>query len=307
MPHTRLTTDPIPVYHLDSGRPGPGLLIHAVRHGNELSGAEVARRFVLRARRELQRGRVVVVPVASPLALHARTYTYQPPEGPNQVSRWPGRPDGDDSERLIHRLREVIDEPSLDVCVDIHCGEPAFASWAIERIGYAPARELADLCAFRIIRPSEPIDWTPTGYFNSTGRAGVTLELSGTYEITEREVRRGLRACLNIARHLGMMPGEIELDPPSLRVAPDDLVPVKAGESGLHMSSRPRPGDLVRAGQTVCRLLRERDWRATAIKAPVGGILHTLGPNRPGAHNNLQARHAYVEPGEALAEIAPLP
>lgn len=295
----------IPWYSVDSGQPGPGLLIHAGRHGNEVSGAEVARRFLSRARRELLCGKVVVVPVADPLALHQRQYAYEPTPGAGaQYGYWPGRPDGDEAERQAYHVRQAIEEEKLDHCLDVHCGEPACASWVIERAEYPRACELAEVCGFRFIREGEPLTGTPAGWFNHTGRVGITLELSGTYEIVEREVRRGLQACVNVARHLAMMPGEVELQGPSLRVRPEELVAIRAPQSGLYAATRLRPGDYCREGQTVARLLRECDWAAVALKAPSAGYLYALGPNRPGAHNSLQARHAYVEKDEVLAQIA---
>lgn len=302
----QLTTDPVPVYHIRARKPGPGLFIHAVRHGNELTGAEMARRFLHYAGRHLRRGRIVIVPVANPLALHQRTYAYISESGEPDDAAWPGNAKGSAAARLIYRLCQAIDEPSLDVCLDVHCGEPAYASWIIERENYPAAQALADICAFRIIRPSAPKNFTPAGYFNNTGRVGLTLELSGTYEVVEREVRRGLRACVNVARYLHMLPGEIEQDPPCVRIRPEELIRVAAPMAGIFRRSRRKPGDVVKAGEIICHLLRERDWQAVAIRAPADGILHTLGPNRPGAHNSLQARHAYLSENEILAEIAPI-
>lgn len=307
----------IPAYHLDSGGKGPALLIHAVRHGNEVSGAEVARRFLERARRELRRGRVVVVPVANPVALWQRQYRLDRPEDSplhaapdnGRMGRWPGDPEGDEADRIVYALCQGLPECDLDVVVDLHCSEPAFASWAYERENCPPSQQLAAVSGFRFVRVTKPIDWTPPGYFNATGRAGLTLELSGTFAIYEREVRRGLRACLNVARHLGLMDGSLEHDGPSVRVVEggDDLVALRAPMSGLYAGSARRPGDYVGAGEAAFRLLRESDWRRVIVRAPVGGYLHTLGPNRPGAHNSLQAQHAYVAAGEVLAEIAPYP
>lgn len=305
------------VYTLDSGRPGPALLIHAARHGNEVSGVEVARRFLQRARRELRRGRLVVVPVANPVALWQRQYRLdRPPDSPLQAApdngrmgRWPGDPEGDEADRIVYALCQGLPEQALDVVVDLHCSEPAFASWAYEREGCPPSQQLAALSGFRFIRVAKPLDWTPPGYFNATGRAGLTLELSGTFAIRAREVRRGVRACVNVARHLGLMEGPLLRDGPSVRIIEggDDLVAVRAPVSGLYVAGARQPGDYVGENQVVCGLLREGDWRRIAVRAPVGGYLHTLGPNRPGAHHSLQAQHAYVTAGEVLAEIAPYP
>ncbi len=303
----------VPIYELRAGTPGPGLMVMGVRHGIELSGAEAARRLLQRMRSRLRRGRLVVVPVANPLALHQRSYTYsRPADSPfagtpdtNLHCCWPGRPDGDESERLVYAIRTAAQADELDCMVDIHCGEPAFASWVIERENAAPARELADVCAFRFIRQSPPVGTTPAGYFQDTGRRGITLELSGTCEIVAGEVRRGVRACMNIARFLGMVDGPLERDDPSIRIAATGLVAVTSPTAGLYRPTRLAPGDRVRAGQAVAHVLAEADWQPVALRAPVSGYLHTLGPNRPGAHGNLAARHAYVQCDEVLAEIAP--
>ena len=62
----------IPAWGVDSGKPGPCLLLTAAQHGNEVQGAETIRRFVDEARTKLVCGKVFAVPMVNIPAVHER-------------------------------------------------------------------------------------------------------------------------------------------------------------------------------------------------------------------------------------------
>ena len=62
----------IPAWVLDSGKPGPVLLLVAAQHGNEVQGVEAMRRFVAMAEEKMSCGKVFAVPFANPPALVTR-------------------------------------------------------------------------------------------------------------------------------------------------------------------------------------------------------------------------------------------
>jgi uncharacterized protein len=88
---------------VESGRDGPSLLLIAAQHGNEVQGAEVARRFREICSRQLVSGSVWLIPMANLLAVHKKRHSIdlgpeQPisvacDEGYNMNLIWPGKPD----------------------------------------------------------------------------------------------------------------------------------------------------------------------------------------------------------------------
>jgi len=120
----------IPFWRIESGRDGPSLLLIAAQHGNEVQGAEVARRFKEACSAQLISGSVWLLPMANLQAIHIKRHSVNlGPEEPITKARlegynmnlvWPGNPDGNNTERLAHALTQSV----LRHCshsVDMHC------------------------------------------------------------------------------------------------------------------------------------------------------------------------------------------
>ncbi|HZH73175.1 MAG TPA: succinylglutamate desuccinylase/aspartoacylase family protein, partial [Mariniphaga sp.] len=103
-----------PFWRVDSGRDGPSLVLIASQHGNEVQGAEVARRFMEVCDRQLIKGNVWLIPMANILAVRSRRHSFDlepeqdnaanPNKYHNMQRHWPGNPDGNDTSRLAYSL-----------------------------------------------------------------------------------------------------------------------------------------------------------------------------------------------------------
>ena len=99
----------ISYWHIESGNPGPCVLVTAAIHGNEVNGTEAIRRFMPYAKEHLAKGSCLLVPFANPQAVsgcrphidfefgksHARD------QANNANCTWPGNAEGSSGQRLI--------------------------------------------------------------------------------------------------------------------------------------------------------------------------------------------------------------
>jgi len=307
----------IPYWQISTNIDGPKFLVLSCQHGNEVNGSEAIRRFVQIAAQELKRGMIFAVPFANILALRKRRphinlgpeQPYGDDQGHNMNRTWPGKADGNDTERLSYAINETAAKHATHV-LDLHSWARFSATGAIVRKAYQPSKELADVSAIRFIHvspiPKQESEYTTIGgLFSRTRRAGFTIELTGQYVITEREVQRGVRAATNIAKHLGMLEGELEgLDEPSLYLDEVEMTTVKAPCTGLFAESGLAPWDYVEKGQVLGHLLNDETLVTVEIIAPVSGYLRSYGACRAHCDVALPAQHPYADEGESLAVIA---
>ncbi len=106
-----------PFWRIDSGRDGPCLGMIASQHGNEVQGAEVARRFAQVCAEQLVAGSVHLIPYGNLQAVRARRHSKDlGPEQPGRFSQghniqqvWPGDPEGNDTERAAYALDQATE------------------------------------------------------------------------------------------------------------------------------------------------------------------------------------------------------
>ncbi len=311
----------IPYWEVESGVGGPALLVTGAQHGNEVQGCEVIRRLVLVASQDLQKGKIVAVPFCNRPALWKRRHhissaperPYADDDGHNMNRTWPGDPGGNDTERLSHAIYQAVGAEATHN-LDIHSWSRFGATACQPRQDRPRSLELARISALPFAIPQGGRGGTETepkapctigAYFNDSGRVSLTIELSGQYVVVEKEVRRGLRCALNIARFLEMLPGQPEgLDEPMVWLDRATTVEVKAPVDGLFVEAGLATCDWVVEGQPLGHLLRDEDLSTIPVLAPTSGRLRTYGCSRPDADVALPAMHPYASKGDRLASIA---
>lgn len=308
---------PIPYWEVCSGRPGPVLFVAAAQHGNEIHGSEALRRLVLRAGEELQAGRVRGVPFCNlPAVRRRRHHDTQGPEEPvaSQPERntnllWPGDPAGNDIARLVHAIYQACAADATHG-VDVHCWCRFWAAACLPRRDRPSSRELARVSAlpFAHLGAAPPPGTPPPvptlmgGYLADTGRPTLTLELAGQYVVGEKQVRLGERCLLNVARHIGMLPGEPEGtdEGPTWKV-PERTCELTAPVRGLFVEAGLEPGDWVEEGQPLGHIIAEADLAVLPVLAPAAGRLEAYGCHRRDCDVSLAAMHPWADVGEVLA------
>ena len=310
-----------PYWRLDSGQGGETFLVIAAQHGNEVQGCEVIRRFKQVCEKELQGGTVYLVPFANlPAIRHRRSHIslgpeqpYGDDEGHNMNRTWPGKADGNDTERLAHSLHEAVVQHCTR-CLDLHSWSRFTATCTLARLDEGPSEQMAEASAIRFIqwRPA-PADGpvTPTtigGMFNDSGRGAITIELAPQWVIRDKEVTAGLRAAMNVAKILGMIDGELELlDGPAVAFTREELEErmheVKAPCSGMFVEAGLATSDHVEEGQKLGHIIRDDNLETVEIHAPATGYLWNYGCFREHCDVALPPQHPYASDGDMLASV----
>ena len=313
-----------PFWRVESGREGPSLLVVAAQHGNEVHGVEVARRLKEVCARRLVAGSVWLVPVANLPAVRRRRHSVDlGPEQPGRFSKghnmqrtWPGDPEGNNTERLASALHQAV----LRHCshaVDIHCWNQFWAAETLAVADHEPSRAMGEATTTRFISySSRPVPESGkmmlSQLMRKRGAAVAVIELSGQFQMQERQVRIGLSSMVNIAKLLGMVEGEPErIDGPRAERTKENSREVHAPCPGVFMpalrkdkSATLAPEDFVEEGQTLGHILRESDLATVPILAPASGYLWQFGMCHGGVCDaSLPALHPYAEAGEKLAQI----
>ena len=300
----------IPAWILDSRKPGPCFLVLAAQHGNEVQGSETIRRFVEIASKSLAAGRVIAVPFANlPAVRERRPHIHMKPEQPYADSRghnmnhtWPGRRSGNDTARVSYAIHRAFGDEATHV-LDLHCWEKHNAAAVLIR-DTPYLRDLARKLGHRFVNIRPPSNATLGGRFCSTGRIGVCYEFSGQYVVNERQVQRGLRLIVNMAKAIGMLRGRLlQGDDPVLFSDETVTSDVCAPCSGLFVAEPLEICQPVKRGQVLGHVLSDANLACRTVAAPVAGFLRVHGASRPNCDVAMPGHHPYVSKGERVATI----
>ena len=268
----------IPAWVVESGRPGPCLLLVAAQHGNEVQGAEVIRRLVELCPKRLTCGKVFGVPMGNPIAIRERRpHIGMKPEQPygfdrrwNMNLRWPGRRTGNSAARLAYALHQAFGEEATHA-LDLHCWNKHWAP-AVLVPDRPDLRDLAGKLGDRFVEVRGMGTVTLGGHFCTTGRVGVSYEFSGQYMMDPVQIERGMRLVTNMAKAIGLVSGAPSKgDVPVLFSDTCDKVDVGAPCSGLFVKDAIALGAPVRRGARLGHILSDRDLRCHDVRAPRGG------------------------------------
>ncbi len=314
-----------PFWRVESGVEGPSLLLIAAQHGNEMQGAEVAKRLQEICVTKLIAGSVWLLPMANILAIRSRRHSFD--LGPEQNSRmseglnnmqqtWPGDPEGNDTERLAYSIDKAV-VSHCSHAVDMHCWEHVKAAETLiendNEVSMAMGRVTTTrFVSYRKGSVPEVNKMMIRQLIRKRGGSSIVMELSGQFQMQERQVLTGLSSMINIAKLLHMIEGPPELiKGPRVVHSPENSHEVPAPGTGIFMPGMQKdgtttliPGDPVEKGQILGHIIREEDLENIPVVAQVSGYLWQFGL----CHWNmcdasLPALHPYTEEGEIISVI----
>jgi predicted deacylase len=207
---------------------GPTLGISALIHGDEIVGLEVIRRLIATTDPATLRGRLVLLPVANPLAFEALTRgTPLAVEVGNLNRVFPGDPSGDLTSRLAAVLTREFIGPITHL-IDLHGG----GTHPLVDYGIS-LHDLEFGLAFgmRVVRETRTYAGTMGALAGELGKPSFVPELGGGYVADERYVEMGLRGVRNTMIRLEMLDGRPEL--PDEQLVVETVAGVRPGHGGL--------------------------------------------------------------------------
>lgn len=286
------------LFELDSGTPGPAVLVLGGVHGNEVGGVVAAGRLTS-APLPLTAGRLRVVPVTHESA-YAADSRVSPDDGGNLARVFPGRPDGTVTEQLAHLITSQL-LSSADILIDLHTSNPDTDMPLLVGClddGQAAANRAVELAlAF-----APPTLWTHPrlgpGRTLTTARdlgiPAVYVESPAGGVLAADHVDAYVSGVRRVLAHLGMLPPDGEPGRPALWLHSDGDVDAftHVASAGLFQPSITLL-DTVAAGDIVGTVLDTRARAVEQVRAPDAGYVVTL------------RRTAKVTPGTPVVCIAP--
>lgn len=287
----------LPVVIVRGPREGPTVYVQAAVHGDEVNGIEVIRRFLQGLEPSALAGSIIAVPVANLPAFTARQ-RHTPWDGADMNRAWPGKPDGNLSERMAHALFESFVRQA-DVAIDLHAGFADTVMHALFLGDQPESRRLASVFGLPVIIQDDLTAGEPDQRFQGQlgrvcagiGTPAITVQLGGPGRFQEEAIGAGVRGLWNVLRYLDMVPGEPEHTKTPPVVVEGRLTRALAPSGGLFVPAV-AVGDTVELGQPLGtiyglqRLVDEAD-----VPAPVTGMVVALNP------------HPTVHTGEMIALV----
>lgn len=244
----------LPITLVNGVNDGVTLLITAGIHGGEYPSIEAAIRLAAALEPRDVSGQVILMPLVAPESFHAREQYVLPADGENVNRQFPGRASGTISERIAHT---VVTQAAVhaDAWIDLHGGDIHEA--LVPVVGYLEEGEAsiqerarATVRVFGIEHVIHPKD-LPGTTFKTAAALGIPCiiaEAGQCGQLDEESTERLVRGCVNVGRHLGVLPGKPELEVPQTVFR--DYPWVRAEHAGCWYSSV-RVGDRVRKGQLM--------------------------------------------------------
>ena len=200
--HTRLN---IPLQVVHGRAPGPVLLLSAAIHGDELNGVEIIRRVLRHRALTRLRGTLVVTPVVNVFGfIHRSRYL---PDRRDLNRCFPGSERGS----LGARMAELFSREVLAHCthlVDLHTGAIHRSNLPQIRadVDDPPVADMARAFGVPVILSSPPLEGSLRHAASSRGIPALVYEAGEALRFEEECIRAGVRGCIHILRHLGMLP-----------------------------------------------------------------------------------------------------
>jgi predicted deacylase len=241
----------LPVHTLTGKPGGPRLGLVAGIHGDEPLAVETVRRIVRAAADSELTGTITAIPVANPYA-HMALARNTPLDGENLNRIFPGRADGSLTNQIAATLVELL-IGEVDVLIDFHSGG---LTACVDYAYLDPrAEELSRLYGADLLYRGPGYTGTLTSVAQEAGIPAVVSEFGGASARIGHYLGKGVDGALNVARHLGVLPGEV-VRPTGQRII-TDLRVLSPRNGGIMLSEFPpeRLGAEIAGGTVLGRVV----------------------------------------------------
>ncbi len=233
---------------------GPTVGICAAIHGNESTGTQIVLELVRHVARQSFRGRLVLLPVANPLAFEANR-RHTPVDEQNLNRLFPGAPDGWVSEQLAHVITENVLN-RVDAVIDLHSGgDRPTVDYVYIKNDETLSRSFGSRVLYQANagKAGTQFDGTSVTVAEARGIPAVTVELGGGLIDQAPYIERGVRGVLNMLRVLNVI-DEQPAEPPEQTVV-DSITTVRPHQGGFLETAAPALGERIEAGDVLGRVV----------------------------------------------------
>ncbi|NCO34379.1 MAG: hypothetical protein GW893_11050 [Armatimonadetes bacterium] len=299
----------LPVVVVTGASPGKKLVVVATQHGREVNGPAAVYRALQNLNPEEMTGEIIFFPVANPPCIRMQVQDFPmdrnralktgPEHNPMNLNRqWPGDPDGSLPQRIAHAIWNAGLQDA-DCVLDLHCWGATTTALAW---GQQEAEPFVTAFGFPWFQVHDRKAAQPGMLESACAEQGipcVVCEMTPQNVVAPEMVEHGRRGILNLASHLGILPGSPEHPHPRYQIDQGTAISAVAERPGL-IVSRYRAGDVVEAGETAAELVDLETLECLqAVVAPERRILFSVGRS----WGTGQLDYSVVRAGETIAVL----
>jgi uncharacterized protein len=280
----------LPIMEVRSPNPGPVVWLTGCAHGDEVGGIVIIQEiFKMLKKLPLLRGTVYAFPMMNPFGFETTSRTISLSKEDLNRS-FPGNKNGTLAERLANLIFTTIRKTMPSIVIDLHNDWRKSIPYAnidpytgeSNRETYEMVKVFAKKSGLIVINEeldsSDSIEWerTLTGSLIMQGIPALTLEMGESYVVNEVNVDYGIKTIWSILAYKEMTE---PLEPFTYEI-PESIRDRKLRYSHHPVSSSTgiirfnvAPGDVVKKGQPVAKIISAFGKLQETITAPEAGIV----------------------------------
>ena len=251
-------------------RPGPTLCITGGIHGDEINGVEIAHRIYAGTSGAQLAGTLLVVPAVN--AHGFRTGSRYLADRRDLNRAFPGSATGSHADLIAHTLFTALRQ-HCSALLDLHTGSNSRTNLPQIRTDLSNARALDLARAFGVgivLDGKGPVGNLRRAALDA-GIPAVLYEAGEPLRFDEADISTGVAGVRNVMASLGMLPAPAGAAQSSRVIRRTTWIRTKGG-GGIFLSDR-KPGESVRAGETLGTVTDPITETVELIKAPRDGLL----------------------------------
>jgi len=270
----------IPVTIINGPEPGPTAYLSAAIHGDELNGIEVVREVAQEWTHSELRGTLVCLPVLNVQGFVAQE-RYLPIYERDLNRAFPGKEGSTSSNRIAHAIYHNFVEP-CDFGLDFHTSTRGRSNMFHVRADMddEEVARLARAFGTNLIVAGEGSSGMLRREATEDGIPTITLEMGEAHRFERALIDHALEGVRSVFAEYGLYDQETVRWPGWRTVIEgwSEKTWLRADAGGIVEMHHER-GDLVREGETVCRITNPFKADATVVEAPFTGLLVGLLEN----------------------------
>ena len=239
---------------------GPTALLTGANHGDEYEGPIILQELAATMTQDKVTGRLIILPFFNYPAFLNSTRT-SPLDGGNMNRSFPGAAAGTPTQKIAHYVQNML-LPLADIAVDFHSGGKTldfvpFAAAHLLDDAKTQAKCFAAMRAFNAPYSVQLREIESAGMYDNAveemGKILVTTELGGGGTATAHSIKIARKGLHNVLIHMGILAGEMIIEPTIMLTMPDDECYLFAEDEGL-FEMLIDLGKMVRKGDAIARI-----------------------------------------------------
>ena len=240
-------------------QPGPVFAVVSGSHGTEYASIIAVERLVDAVKPAELSGTLILVPLVNVPSFERIVPHLNPTDDKNMNRLYPGDPKGTQTDRASYVMtKEVVER--CDHLIDLHGGDldenlRPYSYWTVTGNKQQDERSRAMVLAFGldhiVISTDRPKDPAASRYLENTastrGKPSITAEAGRSGPVVAGDVTLLVDGCLNVMRHLKMLPGSVK--PVARPTWVDQLVSVTADRDGVFHPAADRDAHVVKGAK----------------------------------------------------------